>query len=157
MPFQEGPVEGRGPLPDPFPAAIFTLRASKPVERVFRSWSLRMRNGRPYSSKAKLPMADMTAVDPPEGRRTRPQLTAQKEREPRLTKALLAGSTRGQKKRMRTLLLECGAHYILEASGWGGAYASAQAHQNCIAFPSDHRARKHTYASCIHCMKRRSL
>lgn len=38
-----------------------TLSASSPMRRVLRSWSLRMRKGRPYSSNARVPMADIAA------------------------------------------------------------------------------------------------
>lgn len=36
-----------------------TFNASRPDSRVFVSWSLMMMNGRPYSSKARVPNADM--------------------------------------------------------------------------------------------------
>ena len=37
--------------------AVLTLTASLPVSLLWDAWSFRMRNGLPYSSKAKLPMA----------------------------------------------------------------------------------------------------
>lgn len=55
------PARTRGRIGGPSP---LTLSASSPIRRVFRSWSLRMRKGRPYSSKAKVPMADMATTQP---------------------------------------------------------------------------------------------
>ena len=41
--------------PPPVRPGPVTLRASSPIRRDLRSWSLMMRKGRPYSSKARVP------------------------------------------------------------------------------------------------------
>ena len=44
-------------------STLFTLWASKPVNRFFLSWSRIIINGRPYSSKAREPWADITMLN----------------------------------------------------------------------------------------------
>lgn len=60
------------------PPRSLTLSASSPMRRVLRSWSLRMRKGRPYSSNARVPMADMAAPPAPTAaaRAHRPEVAA---------------------------------------------------------------------------------